>query len=95
VPLVIYKYPLTPLDEASVTVLTLPSFALPRTAAMQNGRLCLWIQVDPDSAPLERAFAVFGTGHPLPVDATYIATVPDGPFVWHIFEVPRPTAQVS
>ncbi|KQR37758.1 hypothetical protein [Deinococcus sp. Leaf326] len=91
-PQVMYKYPLTPLDEASVTVLTLPSFALPRMAAMQNGELCLWIQVDPDSAPLERAFEVFGTGQPLPLYATYIATVLNGPFVWHIFEVPRPTA---
>lgn len=88
---VIYKFPLQPLGETAVTVLTLPSGALLRAAAMQHGQLCLWMQVNRNNAPQARTFQVVGTGQPIPGNANFIATVQDGSFVWHVFEILPPT----
>lgn len=55
---------------------------------MQHGTLTLWAEVD-DSLPQERrTFSTFGTGHLMPdnVPLAFIATVFDGPFVWHVYE---------
>ena len=39
---------------------------------------------------VRRAFQVFGTGHPLPDDAQWVATCPRTPsgLVFHLFEIP-------
>jgi hypothetical protein len=45
--------------------------------------------VDIDAECEFRNFAIVGTGHDFPEadDFTYINTIQDGPFVWHIFEL--------
>lgn len=48
----------------------------------------IWALVDSDAPTIVRRFAVFGTGHPLPVGAQYVGTYDAGPFVWHVFEMP-------
>ena len=58
------------------------------------GRLCMWAIVNPDTGPDHdlHTFYVVGTGHPMPFDKSleHLATVMDGPYVWHIFrEVPK------
>lgn len=35
-----------------------------------------------------RVVQVFGTGHPIPDDATHLGSVVASPYVWHIYEVP-------
>lgn len=85
----IWKFPLPLMDFPAVTM---PANAEILAAQMQGSAPCLWALVDPD-APMEtRLFAIVGTGHPATdrvLFENYIATVQDGPFVWHIFEVLR------
>lgn len=54
--------------------------------------LRLWAIVDDDMArPTEdRRIAIVGTGHQMPESATpdnHIATVIEGSFVWHVFDI--------
>jgi hypothetical protein len=80
----IWKYVINRVD---VMCLDLPDGAEVLTAAMQNGDITLWILVDPNAELRKRPFYVVGTGNPFPPEAkTFIGTVFDGPFVWHIFE---------
>jgi hypothetical protein len=48
-----------------------------------------WAEYDPDDGQTDRAFRVFGTGHPLPNGVVWTGTCPrtaDG-LVWHLYEV--------
>lgn len=55
----------------------------------QNDRPYIWALVDIDVECEFRYFSIVGTGHDFPEadDFTYINTIQDGPFVWHIFEL--------
>lgn len=79
----IYKYVLTITDEQT---LRLPQGANFLTAQMQREQLCIWVEVDTDR-PLEPCtFLIHGTGNPIGAERKrYIATVQDGPMVWHVF----------
>jgi hypothetical protein len=60
------------------------------TAQNQGGHLTLWGTVNQTNDLEPRTIAIYGTGNPVPDDpGTYIATVQQGPFVWHAFEVDR------
>ncbi len=66
----------------------MPTGAIIRHVAVQNGIVCVWAEVDPD-APIEvRTFEIFGTGWNN-INGTYIATYFAGPFVWHLYEVTK------
>jgi hypothetical protein len=84
------KYPLFdtqhPVFSDSVTVPMRRSLGL-QHVAMQNGVVTLWCAVDEDSSPASRTFHIAGTGHVLPQDPSYLGTVFDRQFVWHIFEL--------
>ncbi len=58
---------------------------------MQNGIIQMWVLVDPNwKQTSQRNFEIIGTGHEFEFDYlthTYIDSVFDGPFVWHIWEV--------
>jgi len=82
----IYKY--------SVGIVSRQAIIMPKNAAIlsiqfQDGSLCMWALVNPEAPNESRTFAVIGTGHDFPhdVDWTYLATVQDGSYIWHIFEV--------
>jgi hypothetical protein len=60
-----------------------PQFSGPR-----NGVPTLWAIVDDQAAQERRRFAVIGTGHRLPDEATYIGSYEADPFVWHVVELP-------
>jgi hypothetical protein len=79
----IYKYEL---KEGSVEM---PIGAKILSTQTQNDRPYIWTLVDIDAECEFRNFAIVGTGHDFPEadDFTYINTIQDGQFVWHIFEL--------
>lgn len=52
-------------------------------------KACLWAEVDTDRMMFWRHFIIVGTGNPLPddINTQWIATFPDPPFIWHLYEV--------
>jgi hypothetical protein len=78
----IYKYEL---KEGSVEM---PIGAKILSIQYQNNRPYIWALVDTDVECEFRYFALVATGEDFPEadDFTYINTIQDGPFVWHIFE---------
>lgn len=80
----VYKYPI---PRAGVMRLPIPKGAEILTVQVQRGAMCLWARVDDNQGADEfRKIAVVGTGHPVPKDGRYIATVQFGDLVFHIFE---------
>jgi hypothetical protein len=58
-----------------------------KQAGQALGNLTLWAAVDPTSNKVEHTINVRGTGHDLsdiPLDS-FLGTVEDGHFVWHVF----------
>lgn len=81
----IWKFPLRLTDVQTVMM---PAGAEILAVGVQADGIMLWARVDP--AVSERQgynIAIVGTGHPAPDDtqSTYIGTVMDGPYVWHVF----------
>lgn len=73
------------------TILTLHFGTTIRFAGTQASHsVTLWAEV-PDrydsQMDVERTFRVIGTGHDVPSPGTYLGTVFDDPFVWHVYEV--------
>lgn len=82
----VYKYRLKLVD---ITEVDMPDGAEILCCQMQHDTICLWALVDPKADRNYRAFAIYGTGHSIVHDTlTYIATVQQGPYVWHVFEIP-------
>lgn len=84
----IHKFPLFRIGQ--VNEVEIARDAIPRRVAMQGGVLCMWAEVETDTPKKTRRFRVAGTGHPITEHDVYIGTCddgPDGPFVWHVFEV--------
>jgi hypothetical protein len=81
---VIYKYELT-------QTIQLPIDSRVLKVGMQNGIMQMWVLVDPNQKETsQRNFEIIGTGHSFEFDYlthTYIDSLFDGPFVWHIWEV--------
>lgn len=69
----------------------LPADAMILHAAMQRGAFCIWYMFNEYSRPTreKRQFEIVPTGKPTNCDpSTHVATVLDGPYVWHLFELP-------
>jgi len=81
---VIYKY------ELARTV-QLPIDSQVLKVGMQNGIIQMWVLVDPNQKQTSyRNFEMIGTGHEFEFDYlthTYIDSLFDDRFVWHIWEV--------
>lgn len=79
----IHKYVLEFVEAQTIRI---PRRCKPLSAQMQNGKLCLWVEVDTDEpAPPVNVYIV-GTGHELPTFAmNYVDTVQVGVFVWHVY----------
>lgn len=66
--------------------LTLPLSSQPLTAQLQSDQICLWTEVWTFDQPAkEFTIAIVGTGRDLPPGFTYVSTVQQGDFVWHIY----------
>lgn len=81
----IFKYPLKLTDIQAIEI---PEKASILSVDIQNGGICLWALVDPNSKLVNYKFAIIGTGNP--IDDSYnlqmfIGTVQQPPFVWHVF----------
>lgn len=79
----IWKFEIKLLDRQTVK---LPSeFSILSAGMDPDGILCIWAAVNPESLARKIEIIVVGTGHPLPHVGDFIATVKDGPYMWHIF----------
>jgi hypothetical protein len=80
----IWKYPLYITDIQSVLV---PRGAKPLSVAMVRGKVCVYCLVNIYEEELESLpVAVYGTGHEHHnISGTFLGTVVDEPFVWHVF----------
>lgn len=77
----IYKYSIKGLAM-------LPDNAKMLTAAFQESQLRVWAKVDTDSPVVPYRFKVFGTGWDatdLTPEDTFLATIFEDQFVWHVF----------
>jgi hypothetical protein len=94
----IHKYEVQVKDEVFISM---PEGAeILHVDSQLPGRICFWakVKVTPVIEPgkceyapvyyklVNRKFVICGTGQPLPMPLTYIGTVMDAPFVWHVFE---------
>lgn len=89
---VIYKYPIRhDLHPGQVYTLRCPEVAKFLHFGEDNDRdLCVWVQVDSDSADVERRFVVMGTGWEIPEGHwNYVSSAIVSPYVWHFFIEPR------
>lgn len=87
-PKVVYKY-MVPNERS--TPIEMPVDSKVVHVDLQRGDLMLWVEhgwVDENTPRTKRCFDVFGTGHAIPFESTYVGTFFDGPFVFHVYEVP-------
>jgi len=83
---VVHKHVIAIEDTPTAVLLPLDSKVV--HVAMQNGAMCLWEEhAEPPGRSLERQYAVHGTGHAIPEGRSYVGTVLDPPFVWHVYEL--------
>lgn len=82
----VWKFPMA---EPGRNRLSMPRGAMVRAVGNQNGGPNLWAEVDTEQPLEDRDFMVVGTGQPVGV-GVYVGTAFCDPFVWHVYEVPRP-----
>jgi len=81
---VIFKYPL----KTMVSIIEIPASAKILCVQMQHGVATIWVQLAKDDPTTKRSFAFVGTGSELPSQCkTYIGTIQDDGYVWHIYEI--------
>lgn len=80
----IWKFPIEVTDEQSVKM---PVGAQALSVQVQNGQVCLWALVDADAETEERFVQIFGTGHPVSGEGTFVETfqMQGGTLVFHAF----------
>ena len=65
----------------------MPSGAQILCVKTQGLGVFLWAKVNPENETEMRSFFIMGTGNPMRHHGTtYIGTVQDGDFMWHVFE---------
>ena len=83
----IWKYNLAARDMSGGAI-EMPRGARILDVQMQAGYMHAWAMVDRQAPIVHRRFGVYGTGHDIPDSpGDYIATVQDGSFVWHVFDL--------
>lgn len=85
----IWKFEIKPnsvKDDVYRMVLEVPKGAKPLRVAMQNCVCCVWMEVDIHAPLVSFVLSSIGTGFgAVPNKATYLGTVIDGGYVWHIY----------
>lgn len=72
-----------------VQTVELPRGAFNLDVETQDGKPCMWFEVDPSAPPEQRTFVAHGTGHRVEYGEVYIGTahnVEHGGLVFHIYE---------
>lgn len=81
----IYKYELAITDYQEIFM---PIGAKILTAQLQHDHIAIWALVHKGGPMEARKFLICGTGNPVAeLCGTYIATVQQNQFVWHVFDV--------
>lgn len=81
----IWKFPLNMSYE---TVINAPLGASFRHVDRDpTGKLCVWMEVETLNSSIPKTIYVIGTGHLVPPHSNYLASIVDGSFVWHLYEV--------
>lgn len=83
----IFKFPIELTDRQTVEM---QKGAHILSCQEQKGVLTIWAIVDPNAEKVERNIAIVGTGradYPDTPRTKFIATVQQGDFVWHIFDM--------
>lgn len=81
----IYKYELPDV----ISYIFMPVGAKILSLQMQKNNPCIWAEVDTSNIEEQRIFIIFGTGQEINFkekDISYINTVQQGVFVWHVYE---------
>jgi len=79
----VFKYQLEIVDHQIIKV---PSVWRALSVAEQDGKLCIWFQVDSEHAKEDVLVHIVGTGNLVPTDAgLYIGTVVIDQLVWHVY----------
>ena len=82
----VWKFPLE--ITRHVQSVQMPGGSQVLTVQMQGDVPTLWALTFEGAPNIERRFRVAGTGWDLPAEQLrFIATIQDGGFVWHFFEV--------
>lgn len=80
----IWKFPL---EIKDTQVIQMPAFPQILSCMMQDNRLTVWALVNEKHRKYGQVFNIVGTGHPAGSGlGRFIASVQDGPFVWHVFD---------
>lgn len=67
-------------------VVPMPDGAHILSAQMQDDKICIWANVEPNRSNRGRVVHVVGTGWDLDHSGLYVGTVQAGPLVWHVFD---------
>lgn len=85
----IFKYELKLIDIQEVL---LPKWSTPLSVQMQNGKIQMWVFVDPDQPTIKANVIIHGTGQDIPDNFyvgrehnLFLGTVQEDVYVWHIF----------
>lgn len=84
-----YRYVVSVDDQPHVVRLSHSPVAV---AALGAWSVEFWAEHTEGASQTERAFQVFGTGHPLPEDARWVGTCArtESGLVWHLYQVSLP-----
>jgi hypothetical protein len=84
----IYKYEIPVDGEKHVFDIPWPAYIVHVNHQGRMVSVCIWAEVQDDQPPVQKWFQVFGTGHEVPDNASYIGTAVVTPnLVWHVFEI--------
>lgn len=86
----IWKFPLKVVDRQAVSIPA--TFRMLSVGTDPTGEICLWAAVDSRNGSRQVTIIMVGTGQPLPHVGSFIGTVLDGAFVWHVFTGPESAA---
>jgi hypothetical protein len=79
----VYKFWIQPANEAKL--FELHKNWRPLHFAYQGPDTALWIEVDTDEPKEFVKLQIFGTGHTIPADASWLGTAVGSVFVWHLY----------
>ena len=83
----IYKYPITLSKDNLIPLPVISEFKL--FAVDSNNNFCIWFEVDTRilTKQIIRKFRTYGTGHEIPPQSNFMASLVNLPHVWHLYEI--------
>lgn len=88
----VWKFPLEVLATYTQKISIPRDYRILHVGIDPEGRICLWAAIDHTAPKRDVEIRIAGTGEWLSRVGSYIGTVVDGPFVWHVFTGPEETS---